>query len=382
MVPFSRSKRGFQMMTNLRDTEIACVSRREAVARLMAGGLGMVSMLRGNVARAQLGAPPAVTPPPDPKFPTPASWKTELRKLGPNVFAYVQAGGVGQGRGAGVSNAGVIVGDDHLLVIDTLGQPLLVKAFMTAVRNTIGNKPFGRVVNTHQHSDHVGGNQFFVPAEIVAHPFCRETIIQMAAALPPGAKFEKHAGWADGTEDRRQIVPGTTVTDKLTYYYNGTAVEIVHPGVAHTWGDLMVYLPDYKILFAGDIAVFSMTPWTHNAYVTEWLKVLDKIMGMDIETIVPGHGPIGGKNELAEVREYFLILTREARKRFDAGMSPGKAAADIKMGKFDNWIGAERNLLNTFRLYNEFDGTITPIWDLDRLRRAIDEYNSILKPRG
>jgi cyclase len=103
---------------------------------------------------------------------------------------------------------------------------------------------------------------------------------------------------------------------------------------------------------------------------------------MDVETIVPGHGPIGGKNELAEVREYFLILKREARKRFDAGMSPGKAAADIKMGKFDNWIGAERNLLNTFRLYNEFDGTLTPIWDLDRLRRAIEEYNSIPKARG
>ena len=366
----------------LRNDNVGGMSRREALGQVAAVGLGMVSMLRGSVARAQLGAPPVVTPPPDPKFPIPASWKTELRKLGPNVFSYIQAGGVGQGSGAGVSNSGIIVGDDHLLVIDTLGQPLLVKALMTAVRSTIGNKPFGRVINTHQHSDHVGGNQFFMPAEIVAHPFCRETVVQMAAAMPPDAKFEKHSGWADGTEDRRLIVPGTTVTDKLTYYYNGTAVEIFHPGVAHTWGDLMVYLPDYKILFAGDIAVFSLTPWTHNGNVTEWLKVLDKIMGMDIETIVPGHGPIGGKNELAEVREYFLILKREARKRFDAGMSPGKAAADIKMGKFDNWIGAERNLLNTFRLYCEFDGTLKPALDMNRLRRAIDEYNAILRARG
>lgn len=366
-------------MTKLHNANVGGMSRREAIGRVAAVGLGMVEMLRGNVARAQVGAPPVVTPPPDPKFPTPASWKTEFRRLRPNVFAYIQAGGVGQGSGAGVSNSGVIVGGDHLLVIDTLGQPLLVKALMTAVRNTIGNKPFGRVVNTHQHADHVGGNQFFTPAEIVAHPFCRETVVQMAAALPPGAKFEKHTGWADGTEDRRLIVPGTTVTDKLTYYYNGTAVEIVHPGVAHTWGDLMVYLPDYKILFAGDIAVFSMTPWTHNGNVTEWLKVIDKIMGMDVETIVPGHGPIGGKNELAEVREYFQILKREARKRFDTGVSAGKAAAEIRLGKFDNWVGAERNLLNTFRLYGEFNASLTPVLDVEGMGRAADEYNAIIK---
>jgi cyclase len=100
---------------------------------------------------------------------------------------------------------------------------------------------------------------------------------------------------------------------------------------------------------------------------------------MDVETIVPGHGPIGGKNELAEVREYFLILKREAKKRFDAGVSAGKAAAEIRLGKFDNWIGAERNLLNTFRLYGEFNGSLTPVLDVEGMGRAADEYNAIIK---
>ncbi len=368
-------------MTKRHNGEVGRISRRDAIALAMGGGLGIASLLRGNVARAQSGAGPVTTPPPDPNFPKPAAWKTELRKVGPNVFAYIQAGGPGQGNGAGVSNAGIIVGDDHLMVIDTLGQPLMVKDLMTAVRNTIGNKPFGRVVDTHQHADHVGGNQFFMPAEIVGHSFCRETVLTMAAALPPGAKFQQRAGWADGTEDRKLIPPSTTFTDKMTYHYGSTVVELLHLGVGHTWGDVVVYLPESKVLFASDVAFFSITPFAHQGHVTQWLQVVDKILAMEVDTIIPGHGPIGGKKELAEMADYFRMLKREARKRFDAGMSPGKAAADIKMGKFDNWIGAERNLLNTFRLYCEFDGSLTPMLDVDRMGRATEEYNAIQKSR-
>jgi glyoxylase-like metal-dependent hydrolase (beta-lactamase superfamily II) len=368
-------------MSKLRDKEVEKVSRREAVTRLMAAGLGMASLFRGRAANAQVGAPAVVTPPKDSNFPLPRGWDTELIKLRPNIFAYVQAGGIGIGSGAGVSNAGVIVGEDHLLLIDTLGEPMLVDALKSAIRNKIGNKPVGRVIDTHQHGDHVGGNQFFMPVEIVGHPFCRDTVAKMAAALPAGAKFERHEGWANGTEEKKLIVPSVTIADKQTYHYNKIAVEVSHPGVAHTWGDLMVYLPEHKILFAADIAVFKMTPWTHNGNVAQWMEVIDKIMAMDVEAIVPGHGPIGGKKELAEVREYFVLLQREARKRFDAGMSPGKAAADINFGKFENWIGAERNLLNTFRIYGEFDGSQTPVLDVQGMNQAADEYNAIIKER-
>src|SRR6185295_3738300 len=117
---------------------------------------------------------------------------------------------------------------DHLMVIDTLGQPLMCKDLISRVRTTIGNKPFGRVVDTHQHADHVGGNQFFMPAEIVSHEFCRQTVLTMAAALAPNAKFQKRDGWAEGTEDRKLIAPGTTITDKATYYYGGTEVQLLH----------------------------------------------------------------------------------------------------------------------------------------------------------
>lgn len=366
-------------MTKLQHGGVGRMSRREALALGAGAGLGIVSMLKGNIASAQSSAGPVETPPGDPRFPRPTAWKTEFRTLAPNVYGYVQAGGPGLGSGGGISNAGVILGDDRLMVIDTLGQPFHTKLLIAAVRTTIGNKPFDRVVNTHQHGDHVSGNQFFLPAEIVGHPFCRKMVLEMDAAIPAGAKYQKREGASDGTEFRKLYPPTTTFTEKTTYYYGNTVVELLHLGVGHTWGDLVAYLPEHKILFIGDVAVFSMTPWSHQGHVTQWLDVIDKILAMDVETIVPGHGPIGGKRELAEMREYFVVLKREARKRFDTGMSPGKAAADIKLGRFDNWVGAERNLLNTFRLYCEFDGSITPMLDLDRMRKATDEYNAIIK---
>ena len=100
-------------------------------------------------------------------------------------------------------------------------------------------------------------------------------------------------------------------------------------------------------------------------------------MKMDVDTIIPGHGPVGGKKDLAEMAEYFRVLKVETKKRYDAHMSAGQAAADIKMGKFDNWMGPERIVMNTVRLYDEFKGTLTPDIDMAGTKSAIEEYNSI-----
>jgi hypothetical protein len=97
---------------------------------------------------------------------------------------------------------------------------------------------------------------------------------------------------------------------------------------------------------------------------------------MDVQTIVPGHGPIGGKAELAEMRDYLVLLKKEARARYDAKMTAGAAAADIRMGKYDNWIGPERIVMDTARFYDEFSGTLRPEVNTEAIRRATEEYNA------
>jgi cyclase len=357
-------------MTDVRGART--ISRRQAL-RLGAGGtFGMLAM--AGSARALQGQAPSSAAPawPNPAFPQVPSWETELRSLAPGVFAYVQGGGPGRDN-VSVSNAGLIVGDEGLMVIDTLTAPKHAARFLDAIR-TVTDKPVRHVVNTHHHADHVNGNQYFMPAEVIAHPYCRDEVLKMV----PGPDFwPRRDGWADGTEPRRIIVPDRTFDTRLTYYYGQTIVELIFMGPAHTYGDIVVWLPQHRILFAGDIAFYYVAPFAQNAHVTKWLEAVDRIAAMDAATIVPGHGPIGGIAELRDMAGYFVTLKQEARRRFDAGMSPGRAAADIRMGKYENWIGPERIVMDTVRLYAEFSGTLQPSVDVEGNRAATDEYNRL-----
>ena len=154
-------------------------------------------------------------------------------------------------------------------------------------------------------------------------------------------------------------------------------VEVIPAYPAHTFGDVMVYLPEQRILFAGDVAFYYVTPAGHNAQITRWIDAIDRIDRMDVDLIVPGHGPIGTKAELKDTRAYLELITEGARKRYAMGMSPGRAAADIPLGRFAGWTNPERNAWNMVRLYAEFAGTLKPEQDLVAQNAAVAEYQSL-----
>jgi cyclase len=364
--------------------------RREAMARTAWAGLGLTAGLIGAGGLDKLwgqtapredessprifGASVTPLPPIDERYPVVPTWNTELRQLAPNVYAYQQQGGTGR-LNAGISNAGLFVGEDSLLVFDALGYPLQSKAFIAASKQATGGKPISHLINSHHHGDHVAGNQFFLPTQIASHPYCRQEVLKAIPNTP--ASWPKAEGLADGTEVRKLAPPAVTFDDNLVYNISGNVVEFRFVGPAHTWGDLVAYLPQHKILFAADLAFFHLVPYCHNAFVSKWIESIDKVLKMDVDVIVPGHGPVGGKKDLAESAEYFRFLKPEAKKRFSARMSAGAAAADIKMGKYDNWMGPERIVMNTVRLYHEFNDTLTPDIDVEGTKHAILEYNSI-----
>src|SRR3984893_14361391 len=171
----------------------AQLTRREAVGRVVWAGLGGTSVLVGGdgvpFPWAQAGLAAASPPSPDERFPKVPSWKTELRQLAPNVYAYIQAGGPGS-LNQGVSNGGLIVGEDHVMVIDSLGAPLQSKAFLAAIKKTAPNKPIRRVLITHHHGDHIWGLPFFPPTEILSHPYCRGAMLETPIPSPVWEKSE------------------------------------------------------------------------------------------------------------------------------------------------------------------------------------------------
>jgi cyclase len=380
-IPFFGNELQFEedRMAEPNNFSLSRLSRREAIQAGAGALLGSAAILAGAGGLAKLSAqgpaPVQATPPPatDPNYPMPPVWNRELRQLAPNVYAYVQGGGPGISA-AGVSNPGMIAGSDYLLAIDATQGPIPAAAFIAASKQATG-KDFGRLVNTHHHGDHVNGNQFFTHAEILSHPYCRDECVKAAATTPK--MWDKAPGVAEGTEPRKLVPPSVTFKDDLTYFIGGTEVQFKFAGPAHTWGDMMAYLPQYKILFAGDIGFFWVAPYANNSFITKWIETCDKIAGWDVDVIVPGHGPIGGKKELAEMANYFRILGVEARKRYDAKMTPGAAAAEIRLGRFDNWIGPERLIMDVVRWYEEWDSTLTPDYNAMAVREATIEYNQV-----
>jgi glyoxylase-like metal-dependent hydrolase (beta-lactamase superfamily II) len=356
------------------------LTRRQAMGRVAALGAGAIAAAGSRCGsvdlQAQIGGVQPIAPAPDPRFPRPPTWERELKELAPNVYAYIQAGGPGRDN-VSVSDAGIVVGDDGVLVIDTLGAPMHAARFVAEIRR-VTDKPFRHVILTHHHGDHINGNQYFEGAEFISHPYCRDEVLRVATAGGP-AFWAKREGWADGTEPRKIIPPTTTLEGKVTYHYGSNIVEVFPMLPAHTYGDIVVYLPQHKVLFVGDIGFFYVAPFCQNAHPSNWIEICNRIDKMDVQTIVPGHGPLGGKAELADMRDYLVLLKKEARARYDANMTAGRAAADIRMGKYDNWVGPERIVMDTARFYDEFAGTLRPEVNSDAIRRATEEYNAAKK---
>jgi cyclase len=340
------------------------MNRRDLLNAGVSAGLAFAS-----VVRLQAQAPDNIP-----------TWKRELRQLAPNVYAYILGGGPGQ-LAQGVSNAGLIVAEDHLLALDSTGAPLHAKGFLAAARQAAPDKQFRRLILTHHHGDHIWGLPFFPKMEVISHEYCRQAMLAMD--LPAGSVWEKREGFAEGGEPRKIVPPTTTITQRVTYYIGEMRLDVIPMVPAHTFGDLMIYLPQYKILFAGDVGFFWAAPFLNNGVATKWIEACDKILDMDVDVIVPGHGPIGTKKDLVAMREYLRYMKGEARLRYNAGMSAGRACADIKLGKYASWIGADDRMpMNVVRLYAEFAGTLTPDFDAAGVARAAEEYAAVRKSLG
>jgi cyclase len=318
----------------------------------------------GNAARTgAFGAPPATI------------INTELKKLSDTTYAFLQREAPGQSNYS-VSNFGIVVGPRSLLAIDAGGGPQHARNFIAAAKPL--GKPFDRVVITHSHPDHIVGlTQFPADIEIVAQEETRKQMSGMGA-MPTPAYWATNAAWGKPGDVNKVIMPTATFHDRMSVYYGDTQVDFLWPGRAHTSGDVLVKVPNDKILFMGDIAFFGVTPLNGSGFIEDWIKVCDRtIEDASIETIVPGHGPVGGKAQLKEMKGYLELLWREGRKKFAAGVSAGRAAAEIDLGPYASWTDADRVATNIARVYSELRGTLGSPADRESVRQAVAEYNEL-----
>jgi cyclase len=275
------------------------------------------------------------------------TWEPGVKQLAPNVYAYIQAKATWYW-----NNAGFIVGNDYVVVVDSLATVGLTRKFRDEIRK-VTDKPIRYLINTHHHGDHTYGNHVFAGATIISHDYCRHELIEQGIRDPDlmNAIFPEF--------DFRGIAvtPADITFDKhLTLHMDEREVRMLHFGPGHTAGDIIVYLPKESIIFAGDFIFLYSTPLGMEGSFAGWLGNLNTMESMGAQTYIPGHGPVCGAEGLNLCRDYLLLVQCEARKRFDKGMTVDEAVKDIDLEQFRQWPDRERLLANLERLWREFRG--------------------------
>jgi len=294
-----------------------------------------------------------------------------LHDIGRSCFAYLQPDG-----SWGWSNAGLVTDGDQTLLVDTLFDLPLTAQMLKSMRDAVpAARHIRKLINTHANGDHTFGNQLVEGAEIIACRACAEEY----AETPPEAFALRAAMWKQAGEggaffhelmgsrfDWRGLVntPPTTVFDNTMEVTVGNKrLVLTHLGSAHTRGDVLVHVPADRILFSGDLLFVGGHPVLWEGPIENWIKACNYILSLDVDVIVPGHGPISEKPAVCELKAYFEYIAAETRRHFDSGIPYEEAARKISLDRFA-WLDPERIVINVASLYRQFSGSKAP---LDRM---------------
>ena len=313
---------------------------------------------------------------------------TRLHELGDACFAYLQSDG-----SWGWSNAGLVVGDGASLLGDTLFDLKLTQQMLDSMAALTAAAPIATLLNTHANGDHCYGNQLLEAAEIVAS----EATAHEMTEVPPsmlhalnsapgevGALFRHFFGAFDfdGIDVR---MPTRTFRGRLEVEVGGRVVELIEVGPAHTRGDTIAYVPDAKTVYTGDILFIGGTPIVWAGPLSNWVAACDLMLGMDIDTVVPGHGPLTDKAGIATVRDYLAFVDEAAAQRHAAGLDAWDAARDIarEIGAREQFSGLSefgRISVNVDTAYRSFDPTYVAPNVIEQFRRMAEMEGFVAAP--
>jgi glyoxylase-like metal-dependent hydrolase (beta-lactamase superfamily II) len=291
-----------------------------------------------------------------------------LHEVGDGLFAYLQPDG-----GWGWSNAGLVVDGEHSLLIDTLFDLRLTEEMLAQMRRVAAAaQRIDTVVNTHANGDHCYGNQLVRDARIVASERTAAEMGELPAEAMAGlvaqapqlgelGDFFLRCFGAFSFEGIETVLPRDTFSGELALTVGSREVRLIEVGPAHTRGDTLALLPAERVLFSGDILFHEAHPIAWAGPVSNWIAACERILAMEVDVIVPGHGPLAGKPAVAEVKAYFEYLYEEARLRRAEGMAPLQAARSMELDRWAQWGERERLVVNLATIYNELDGAEEPV---------------------
>jgi glyoxylase-like metal-dependent hydrolase (beta-lactamase superfamily II) len=291
-----------------------------------------------------------------------------LSDVGNGIYAYMQPNG-----SWGWSNAGLITSGTTSLLVDTLWTLPQTQEMLDAMRAAVpAAAAIDVLVNSHADPDHTFGNQLVHGARIIATDRAAE---DMTTDFPPeqvraikantdnlgaaGRFLHKMLAPFDfsGIE---LVLPTETFTGRKTLRVGDKLVELIELGPAHSAGDLIVHVPEDRVVFVADLLFVGGHAPVWAGPIANWTRACDAILELDVDVIVPGHGPITDKAGLRVFRDYLDYLESEATRLFERGLDVMEAARAIDLSAYSDWTDAERIVVAVDSTYRELSGTIEP----------------------
>lgn len=297
-----------------------------------------------------------------------------LKDLGGSCHAWLASTGAW-----GFSNAGLVVGEESALLVDTLFDLPLTATMLTAMREATQDRPIGTLVNTHANGDHFFGNQLVEGAEIIASENAAANMVQadldrlLTDLAEPGPDGDHIRDLFGGFDFRGITVtrPTRTFTDRLVLDVSGVEVHCIAVGPAHTDGDVIVHVPEAGTVYAGDLLFIGGTPVAWAGPLSGWVEACDLMLDLDVHTVVPGHGPVTGKDGVREVREYLAHVDRAATECYRDGRSFDDAVNSIPLGRFASWSESGRLVQNVANVYRHLDPEFGELSHRDVMARML-----------
>lgn len=251
-----------------------------------------------------------------------------LVRISDHVYSYVDIREASPANSFG-ANAGIVVGEREIAVIDSLVSARRATEFLADIRK-ISDKPIRYVINTHSHLDHTFGNGVFAKegAIVVSQEKCAEAMrSNLAEVLDNAGDFgltpEEMAGTKPG-------YPSLTFAERMQIDLGGISLNLLFAGPSHSPGSIMVQVPAEKVVFAGDILFTGFHPYLGEGDINGWLSNLKVLEEIGAERIIPGHGPLSTVSDVKALAAYLTLFDARARELVKAGDPPDVAEAELK----------------------------------------------------
>lgn len=277
----------------------------------------------------------------------------DMIEVAPDVWAWVQQDGTWW-----INNAGLVAGPDGAVLIDTCATRERTEALLDAVRIASAGVPLRWAVNTHAHGDHTHGNCLLPDSTtLISHPGTRALLREdvVIHGCPP--LWDPVPDWGSVTTR----LPDLTIADHATVFTGGLSVDLHHPGfAAHTTGDMVAYVPERAVMFAGDLVFAGITPLVFMGSIEGARTAIDWLCSFPTDVLVPGHGPVLRGTEigpeLARHRDYYDFLLEVGADALARGIGPLQAAREADLGAFAGFADAERIAPNLHRYFADHGG--------------------------